>query len=317
MKRIGIFWSSEGEEGKISLQTKQSLEKAIRQIKDVKIFDIEVVQSGYILNDKNVSLEQLADLVDVAVVAVHGDVGESGRLQKRFEDNHIPYVGTNAYQSGVAFSKAATKRVLEDAGVQTAAYQIYARDDINEKTASEIFTTLPQPCIIKPSTSGSSYGVSKCGSIEEISIALREALSFSDVVIAEEFIEGREFAAGIITNYRDQDLYVLPAVEIITGDDKEFFDTESKYDGSTREVCPANIDRELANVLVEKTKEVCSVIRIDDYGRVDFIAHPTRGIFAIEVNTLPGMSDESLFPKAIEAIGLSMTELFEHMISKK
>ena len=316
MKRVGLFFTREGEEALISEETRKSISQALRSIGSASIVEIEVTSNGFIYQDTVLKNHDLSDHIDYACIAIHGELGEGGGLQKIFEDHHIPYIGTNAYQSSVAFSKAATKAVLESSGIKSATYQVFKRDEIDGKTASHIFTTMPQPCIVKPSTSGSSYGVSKCRTIHEIQNALSEALQYSDTIVVEEFIEGREFFVGVITDFRNKELYMLPAVEAILADGKEFFDTEAKYDGSTNEVCPANINEELSQELQDATKAVCSAIHIRDYARIDFIAHPTRGVFVIEVNTLPGMSSESLFPKAIKTIGLSMRDMFKMFIER-
>ena len=316
MKRVGLFFTRKGEEALISEETRKSIFQALRPISSITIVEIEVTGNGFIHGDTVLDDHDLSDHIDYACIAIHGELGEGGKLQKIFEDHHIPYIGTNAYQSCVAFSKAATKAVLESSEIKTATYQVFERDKINSKTASHIFTTMPQPCIIKPSTSGSSYGVSKCRTILDIQNALSKALLYSDTVVVKEFIEGREFFVGVITDFRNKELYMLPAVEAILADGKEFFDTEAKYDGSTNEVCPAHIDDKLSEQLQDATKAVCSAIHVRDYARIDFIAHPTRGVFVIEVNTLPGMSSESLFPKAIKTIGLSMRDMFEMFLER-
>ena len=320
MKRVGIFFTKQGEESDVSLETYQTFVSALKKLSQYNPISIEIRDKKFFMREEDQTQEiaptSLDTHIDCALIATHGSFGEDGQLQKILEEQHIPFVGTRGYQSSVAFSKATTKDVLERSLIQSAPYVTIHGKDVDHATASHIFSSIPQPCIIKPSNSGSSHGVSKCSSVDEIREGIVEALKYSDVLIAEEFIDGQEFAVGVIRDIRDQELYILPPVEIIPPVGKDFFDTESKYDGSTQEICPAQISDELRIELEKVTKNVVSTIVIEDYARVDFRVHPKRGIFVLEVNTLPGMSSESLFPKELTAVGITMSEFLEHVLTR-
>jgi len=318
MKRLGIFYGGDGEERDVSIKSKQSVVRALKE-SDYSLIEIEVA-GGFLVNGEAVDTSDFGDMIDVALIAMHGSFGEDGQLQKILRSEGIPYVGTGPLASFNAFSKATTKEILSTFNIQTAAYLVFDRKDIENKgvqaIAQEIFSSLPQPCVIKPSTSGSSYGVSIAKTLQGIGTALGEALQYSDQIVVEEFIKGTEYAVGIIEDYRDESLYVLPPVEIVPPSNKDFFDTESKYDGSSQEICPAVIPDDLSDSITSVTRDVFKKLFLRDYARVDFIAHPTRGLFVLEVNTLPGLTSESLFPKELKAVGISEKEFFELMVER-
>lgn len=318
MKKVGIFYGGIDAEKDVSVASKQSVIKALKNT-EYNIVEI-LVRDDFYINDAQVSKDELSQRIDIAFIAMHGAFGEDGQLQKILREEGIPYVGTGPLASFNAFSKATTKEILTTFNIQTAPYLVFNKEDIKSRggqtIAQEIFSSLPQPCVIKPSTAGSSYGISIAKSISQIVTGLEEALHYSDTIVVEEFIRGKEYCVGLIEDMRDKELYALPAVGIIPPANKDFFDTESKYDGSSQEICPAHISPELSEKLTDVSKKVFQTLFLRDYARVDFIAHPTRGLFVLEVNTLPGLTAESLLPKELHAVGISMTEFLEHVIKR-
>jgi D-alanine-D-alanine ligase len=166
---------------------------------------------------------------------------------------------------------------------------------------------------VKPATSGSSVGISIVKEFPDLEKALIEASRHSDDVLLEEYIKGKESTVGVIENFRGEKIYALPPVEIRpkTG----FFDFQAKYQGKSEEIVPAPFDKELTRQLCDLAKKVHEVMGLKQYSRTDFIIHERRGVYVLEVNTLPGLTNESLIPKSLRAVGSDTHELVDHLIS--
>lgn len=319
--RVGLFYGGVDSEREISKKSAQTARENLDPEK-YEVVAIEVTpQETFIADGNNVDAEVLFPTLDVALLALHGLFGEDGTIQRLLDEYSVPYTGSDALASAVSFSKILTKEVFEKFDIQTPTYVAIKRGECKtaselEKKAQEIFTTLPQPCVIKPSTTGSSLGVSLCDNKKEIVVALKRAFVYSDKVIAEEFITGCETTVGVVNNLRDEEMYALPAVEIIPAENKKFFDTDAKYDGSTKEICPAVLDEGIRDQLSAIAKRVHTIVHLKDYSRTDFIIHPTRGIFALEVNALPAIYSGSLFAKELDVVGISMKEFLDHIIQR-
>jgi len=149
-------------------------------------------------------------------------------------------------------------------------------------------------------------------SYAEIPAALKNAALHGDAVLIEEFIPGIEATCGVIEGFRGEELYALPPVEIRPMN--EFFDWEAKYEGKSREIVPATFADHIKQTIQELAKKIHRVLGLRHYSRSDFIIHPKRGIYALEVNSLPGLTDESLFPKAMRAVGSDTHELVKHVV---
>ena len=178
--------------------------------------------------------------------------------------------------------------------------------------ARELFGTFPLPAVVKPVSGGSSVGVSIVRTMNDISQALRLAGEHSPSVLVQEFISGTEATVGIIEDFREQKLYALPPVEIRP--DGHFFDYDAKYKGKSREIVPATFSENYKKELEALARTVHSALGLRHYSRSDFIIHPRRGIYFLEVNTLPGLTAESLIPKALQAVGGKLHQLAHHLI---
>ncbi len=318
--RVGLFFGGVDQEREVSKKSAQTvranLDKNKYEVVQVEILPGEV----FVIMGEKLLFEEVCQRIDIAVLALHGLFGEDGTLQMLLDENMVPHTGSDALSSAVSFSKILTKEVFERFSIKTPAYVNVLRDECENKTAcvvkaGEIFTSFPQPCVVKPTSAGSSLGVSICNSKAEIAEGLHKAFQIGDKVVVEEYISGCEATVGVIDDFRDQDVYSLPAVEIIPPVGR-FYDDETKYDGSTRKVCPAQFPDKLNKDLADIATKVHKTLHLKDYSRTDFIIHPTRGIFALEVNTLPGLSSESLFPKELKTVGISMKEFLDHIIER-
>jgi D-alanine-D-alanine ligase len=282
------------------------------------ILSIEITpEEHWLRHRQEVDPDQALLWADYAWIAGHGTYMEDGTLQRILDDHRVPYNGSDAMSSRIAFSKAATKELLEKHNIKTPIYERYNLKDTTDKALAErIFHDVPQPCIVKPNRGGSSFGISIAYTFDDIKAVISYARQADiEEILVEEYVGACEATVGVIENFRDTEVYALPAVEIVPA--KEFFDYEAKYEGAVEEICPAQFSDETKRELERLAVEVHQLLELDDYSRTDFIIHPTRGIFVLEVNTLPGMTETSLFPQELEAVGMSLADFYDHVISRK
>jgi D-alanine--D-alanine ligase len=253
---------------------------------------------------------------DVAFIAMHGEYGEDGTVQRLLEQMHVPFTGSGSFASALGMAKHLAKKVFKDHNIKTPVHRILSKKDYNEHTAKELWTTFIQPSVIKPSTAGSSVGVTLAYSLADVKEGLEKAFAVADKVIVEELIKGREATCGVLEKFRDKDHYALMTVEIVPQKHQKFFDYESKYSGESgaTEICPGNFSREETEEIQRLAVAVHKAIGARHYSRSDFMVHPKRGIYALEINTLPGLTPNSLVPKEMKAVGSSYSELLDHLI---
>ena len=244
---------------------------------------------------------ELCRMADIVFMALHGDVGENGKLQATFDLLGIKYTGPNYLGSALAMDKGVTKQIFKDAGVPTP-IGIALKKEQKDTPLSELGLKLP--VILKPCSGGSSIGVYIANTPEEYENALEQSFRYEDEIVMESFIKGREFAVGII------DGKALPVIEIIPK--SGFFDYANKYQsGCTTEICPAPIPVEIAEKMQRATELAFKALKLDIYSRADFLLDENGDIYCLEVNTLPGMTSTSLLPQEAAAAGISYGELCE------
>ncbi len=179
--------------------------------------------------------------------------------------------------------------------------------------AHKAFQKFPLPVIVKPTSSGSSVGVKIVKGFPELEEAIKQAFEHSQSVLVEEFIDGIEATVGVVDGYRDHDLYALPPIEIRPHGDR-FFDFEAKYQGLSDEIVPGNFTEAQKKELEHLAKQAHKALGLRHYSRSDFMIHPKRGIFILETNTLPGLTEESLIPKALYSVGASLEHFLDHIV---
>jgi D-alanine-D-alanine ligase len=196
------------------------------------------------------------------------------------------------------------------------AYHVVLTPDRPAETiAREVFRSFPQPWVIKPATSGSSVGITVATSFEQLLGGIMEAFQHSEKVFIEDYLRGREATVGVIEGFRDEDVYALPPIEIIPAPERTFFDYHAKYAGASQEICPGNFTMEEKRELERLAKLVHRELGLRHYSRSDFIINPA-GIYFLEVNTLPGLTESSLVPKAVHAVGSSLSEFLDHLVTR-
>ena len=250
-----------------------------------------------------------ADLIDAALILLHGPYGEDGTIQGLLELLDIPYQGAGVLGSAVAMNKIITKQLYEKWHLPVPAYQVVRRSEFYQKAA--IVEQLGLPLVVKPVSGGSSIGMSIVRTADMLDQALDDAFVQDATVLVEAHIQGIEITAGVLGN---DTLEVLPLVEIVPDNAHDFFDYEAKYSaGITQEICPARIRQDLTVLAQEYAVKAHQALYCKGYSRTDLIV---RGddLFILETNTIPGMTPTSLFPKAAEAAGISFSELMDRLI---
>ena len=252
--------------------------------------------------------------VDVVVLALHGEYGEDGEVQKLLERFGVPYTGSDSFASFEAMHKVMAKEKAKAAGIKTARYHFIEEASNVDSIVHEIVRTFTQPVIVKPVRWGSSVGVSLESGYAPVHRAVTGLLaSGAGGVIVEEFVRGTEATAGVVEGLRGEQLYSLPTVEIVPPPKSAFFDYDAKYSGETSEVTPGRFPKQVTEELQAAARAMHQALGLRHYSRSDFIVSP-RGIYFIETNTLPGLTNESLLPKSLAAVGVSFEDFISHLI---
>ncbi len=298
---IGVLMGGFSSEREISLRSGQGVVNALRaQNYQVHAIDIQVP-------DKDKVMAQLKeDPIDVAFIALHGRGGEDGFIQSILEDMDIPYTGSGVRASQLAFNKILTQRTLKQAGLPVPAHVIIENGAFLEFKV--IWDQLKStPVVVKAACEGSSIGVHVVRHPSEWEPALKNACAFGPNVIVEQFIKGREYTVGIF----DQE--ALPVVEIIPK--SNFFDFTAKYQkGMTQYAVPAVLEEGLAKKIQALALRAHEVLGCQGFSRVDVRLDQKQKPFILEVNTIPGFTETSLFPKAAAVNGYSFVAVCEKLL---
>lgn len=280
--------------------------------------DIFIDKAGqWHLRGAPVNPERALSGVDVAINVVHGEYGEDGTLQRILEAVNVPYTGADALTSALAFNKHRTNAEAKKLGLKVAHNTLIDSNKITDlhKTALNIFRAMPHQLIVKPAIGGSSVGITKVDNFDALEFALQRAFAVSPQALVEEYIAGKEATVGVIDNFRNEKVYALMPIEIVPPASSPFFDYDAKYSGQSIERVPGYFSTVEKQELVDAAKTVHQGLGLRHYSRSDFIVNP-RGIYFLEVNPAAGigMTSESLFPKALQAVGARTADFFDHVI---
>lgn len=318
-KNIALLAGGNSSEREIALQSAAQVAEAFdKERYNVWLIDVHGREFTYRneegewrvdLNDFSLTIGSERVEFDFAYIMIHGTPGEDGHLQGYLEMMGIPFSSCDMVSSVVTFDKVTTKRAVADTGVGLAKGLLLREEDWIAPDA--IVAELGLPLFVKPNASGSSCGVTKVKSAEELPEAIFKAFDESPEVLVEEFIAGREMACGVLVTAENE--FLFPITEVVAKN--EFFDYEAKYTaGMSDEITPADIAPEIAEKLHEMTLAAYKACRCKGLARVDFIVTPEGKPYMIEINTIPGMSAGSIVPKQIRAAGMTMTEVLTLVI---
>lgn len=315
MKRVAVLRGGPSTEYDVSLRSGAAVISALQAL-NYPYKDITITKRGEWLEMGIVRPpEKALEAVDVVFIALHGAYGEDGQVQRILQRLNIPFTGSNALASAIAFNKELTKQTLRDHGITMAKHRRITRDDAVDADAliESIIEDIGSELFIKPVAGGSSLGARYIPHSTALKTALEELLEENETLMIEEFIRGREATVGVLDGFRNQDLYVLPVVEIVPPNGTPYFSAEVKYNGATEEIVPGRFTYHEKAKLAEAATIVHKALNCDHYSRCDFIVRDGEPYF-LEINTLPGLTDQSLFPKAAAAVGLEFNDLIQHLI---
>ncbi|OSZ78586.1 D-alanine--D-alanine ligase A [Chitinophagaceae bacterium IBVUCB1] len=321
-KNIALLAGGYSGEYVISIQTAQTIEKNL-DTNLYNTFKIIVTRDGWWYdladgskievdkNDFSLTLSGERIHFDCVFIAIHGTPGEDGRIQGYLDMLNIPYTTCNAIVSALTFNKSYCNKVVKAFNVVNIANSVHLIKG-EPYSVGNILEQLQMPMFVKPNESGSSLGVSKVKAVEDLLPAIEKAFGEDDQVLIEEFIEGRELTIGVykVGGY----LKTLPATEIVSKN--EFFDYEAKYTpGVTSEITPAPIDDKTREQLEHKAAYIYRHLNCRGIVRMDFILQKgTNKLFFLEVNTMPGQSENSIVPQQVRAADISLIDFYGSII---
>jgi len=313
---VGVLRGGPSHEYEVSLKTGASVLGALDTAK-YEPRDIFISRGGeWHVHGVPVSPEKALFGVDVAFNAMHGSFGEDGGVQQVLDSLAVPYTGSGAHSSALAFDKHRTREAVKGLGVKIAHGTLVDAREVGDlhQAAFNIFRSMPHPVIVKPAVGGSSVGTTVVDNFHTLEWALNKAFEVSPRAVIEEFIKGREATVGVVDHFRGERSYALLPVEIVPPPSATFFDYDAKYSGKSIERVPGNFTPQEKELLSAAAKAVHEGLGLRHYSRSDFIVS-RRGIYFLEVNTLPGLTQESLLPKALGAIGTSLSHFIDHILS--
>jgi D-alanine-D-alanine ligase len=318
MKNVAIIMGGYSSEYQISLTSGgvvySNLDKSKYNAYKVHIFKekwVYVDDSGAEFpinkNDFSVVVSGKTITFDVVFNAIHGTPGEDGLMQAYFELLGIPQTSCDYYQSALTFNKRDLLSVLKPYGIKTAtSFYLNLGDKID---GDKIIETVGLPCFVKPNKSGSSFGISKVKTKDELLPAIEIAYKEDNEIIIESFLDGVEVSVGVI-NYKGK-VTVLPITEIVSEND--FFDYEAKYLGKSKEITPARITNDVHARVSATAKKAYEILKMKGFSRSEFIIVNNEP-YMLEMNTVPGLTTESILPQQARQAGISLPELFSNAI---
>ncbi len=316
MKKIGILCGGYSSEFEISIKSATTILNHFPSGYDV--FIIIVDKDKWIVKYQNeefdfnpwfLSFNHKGNEIklDAGIIYIHGNPGENGKIQALFEMKNIPCINSNSLASALSFDKWYCNQFLKSFGVPVAKSILLTNNQkIHE---DQIISELNLPCFVKPSDSGSSYGISKVKTKEELKPALDKAFNEGKTVVIESFLKGTEVTCGAYQTTNG--IQTLPITEIVSEND--FFDFEAKYNGKSEEIIPARISESEVLKIEALTKKIYTLLNLKSVARIDFMLVNNEP-YVIEVNTTPGFSPASIVPRMLNYKGQSITDFWKEII---
>ena len=319
-KNIAIIMGGYSNEYKISLKSGNVVFDALDKDK-YNAYRIHIFKNKWVFvndldeefpidkNNFSVLVNETKIEFDCVFNAIHGSPGEDGYMQAYFELLGMPQTSCEMYQAALTFNKRDLLATLKPYGIKTAeSYYLNFGDAINEDA---IVAKVGLPCFVKANKAGSSFGISKVYKKEDLQTAIENSFKEDNEIIIEQFLDGVEVSVGVIS-YKSETL-VLPITEIVSEND--FFDYEAKYLGQSQEITPARISEDYANKVRTEAKKIYETLKMKGFSRSEFIFKNDEP-YLLEVNTVPGLTKESILPKQATEAGISLEDLFGNAIEE-
>lgn len=321
--KIVLLAGGSSPEREISLRSGKAIYKALLELGyEVKLVDPALGKNqpenetkffDPNLNKEKISTQNYLDAfqletfmnADLVFIALHGKWGEDGTIQSILDLMNLKYTGSGVLASSIGIDKNISKVIVKHVGVNTPQWRLLVQND--KKDLNKVIEEVGLPCIFKPNDQGSTIGFSLVQNLSEAEKAFDEALKYSDYVLVEKYIKGRELTVSILGEE------ALPIIEVKPK--HQLYDYECKYTkGMTQYICPADLEPHITKEIQYQALEAFKACKCKVFARVDFILDETNTIYFLEINTIPGMTDLSLVPMAAKAVGINFNELVKRII---
>jgi D-alanine-D-alanine ligase len=299
--RIALISGGWSQEREVSLKSGDAVYSALDKDKyEIRRYDPR---------DDLIGLIQDSAQIDLVMLFLHGKKGEDGSMQGLLDLLNLPYVGSRILASALAMNKALSKEFFRNAGLRVPREMIISQgDNVN---LHELFSALGRPAVIKPIAEGSSIGLRICGTEQEAAEAIADTHAMGEGVLAEEYVRGVEVTCPVLGNRNPE---ALPVIEIIPREEHQFFDYTAKYvPGASQEICPARLPVDVYGRVQEYAILAHRVLGCRHLSRTDMIV-AGGDVYVLETNTIPGMTENSLFPLAARTAGISLSGLMDRLI---
>ena len=320
-KNIAIIMGGYSSEYKISIKSGEVVYKTLSKEEDINLYKVIIKQDNWYHEDKEfnkyeikkdtfqiIKGDQLID-IDLVFNTIHGIPGENGEIQSYLEEIGINQTSSESYESKITFDKNICKNKIERIGYKTPKSLIINKND--QYDVKKILSKLKLPLFIKPNAGGSSFGISRVDKKENIINAINFCFKEDDNALIEEEINGREISVSVI-KFKNK-IISLPPTEIISHN--SFFDYNAKYNGESDEITPANITKEEEEEVRKISLDIYKKLNLKGFSRCDFILRDKLFYF-LEINTNPGLTEESILPQQAKAADISLVDLFRSVIDK-
>ncbi len=303
--RVAVLLGGKSAEREISLKTGSQVASALKSKgHQVKKIDFAMVPIQELLDFKP----------DVVFIALHGRLGEDGTVQGLLEVLEIPYVGSGVLASAIGINKIVSKKIFMANGILTPKFEVLTYDEYEKDPSmsqNKIIDILGLPCVVKPACEGSTIGMSIPSKEEDLKRSFEEAFKFDQDLLIEEFINGIEITVGILGN---KNPIALPTLEIVS--ENKVYDYEAKYTaGLSKHIIPARLPKDSRQKAKEVAKKAHLAIYCWGFSRVDLIVDKQGEPYVLEINTIPGMTELSLFPDAARVAGFEFPELVDKLVN--
>lgn len=328
MKKIAIICGGDSSEHDVSLKSGAGIysffnkEKYDCYIVDLKKGDWHVNlsdgrQAPIDKNDFSFTIDGKKTNFDYAYITIHGTPGENGQLQGYFDLIGLPYSTSGVLVEALTFDKFALNNYMRQFGVSVAESILVRKGEEASVTDEAVKAAVGYPCFVKPAADGSSFGVSKVKTFDDMQAALDLAFGESDTVMVEAMLEGMEISQGVYKT--NGSCVVLPATEVVS--ENEFFDFDAKYNGQVQEITPARLSKEVADRVAKITEAIYNILHANGIIRVDYIIKNPQSadakISMLEINTTPGMTSTSFIPQQVRAAGFDMGEVLGEIVGQQ
>ena len=319
MKTVGLFCGGYSSEFEISMKSAQTIQNHFPStFKVVKIIvkneqewlaEWNETLVPFSIDTLSFTVDGKENIIDLGLVYIHGNPGENGKIQALLDMKKVPYINSGVLASSLSFDKWFCNQFLSNFQIPVA-NSLFLTDK-NDFSNEYIVQHLGLPVFVKPSDSGSSYGISKVKSESELESALHIAFKEGKTVVIESFLKGTEVTCGVYRN--KQGIQALPLTEIAS--ENEFFDYDAKYNGKSQEITPARVSDEIAKKVQERAKYIYSLLGLKSIARVDFMVVDDEPN-VIEVNTTPGFSSASIVPQMLACAGITISDFWSEILEE-